>query len=107
VTFPLTIDGSAGVYHKGVFSLDSFKSTKVFVLKCLFLCCIDLSHTAGPVLFLLVKIVAVTFFAKFLYSGTSLIWAVWYLLVLVPTTVHISEMSFLRNACCNAVVKCK
>jgi len=41
--------------------MDNLKGTKVFVLKCLFLCCIDLNHTPGPILFLLVEIIAVTF----------------------------------------------
>ena len=45
-----------------IVSMNNIKSTaKVFALKCLFLCHIDLNHTPGPILLLLVEIIAVTF----------------------------------------------
>jgi len=49
-------------YRMGVFFYQiTLKGTKDFVLKCLFLCYIDLNHTPGLILLVLVEIIALTF----------------------------------------------
>jgi len=47
--------------YGSIFYQIALKGTKDFVLKYLFLCRIDLSHTPGPILLVLVEIIALTF----------------------------------------------
>ena len=54
MAFPLTVGGSTGVYHMGVFSMDNLGGIKVFALKCLFL---NFNYIPGPIFYLLVEII--------------------------------------------------